>query len=120
MNDLSDLFACLGITKGLEGKDPFKDRVAIAHMLAERLEPGTNKHWFDLIAVADLWAAPVMDWHDLMDSSILQNFGIIGKSQRSGQSFSALLAPLRFYGARPVAKGAAPYLNEELIFWSIR
>lgn len=118
MNDLSDLFACLGIANGLEGKDPFEDRDAIAQILAEQLETDTKDHWINLITAADMWAAPVMDWHDLIGSGILQNLGMIGESQRGGREFSTLLAPMRFDGARPVAKGAAPYLNEDLIAWS--
>ncbi len=118
MNDLSELFACLGITHGLVGKDPFADRDAIAHVLAEQLETGTNDHWTILMAKADMWAAPVLDWHDLIDSNTLQNLGMIGESERGGQSFNTLLAPLRIDGSRPVANGAAPYLNEEQITWT--
>jgi len=118
MNDLGDLFACLGINQDLCGLDPFADRDAISQMLSERLGTGPTDHWIKLLTAADMWAAPVMDWHGLIDSGILQNLGMIGKSQRGDQSFNTLLSPLRIDGSRPIAEGAAPYLQNDLISWS--
>lgn len=117
MNDLRDLFACLGIGQSLDGLSPFKDRDEIADLLANHLAHETSKFWIEKLAEADLWAAPVMDWHDLVDSGILQKLGMIGEVKRGEQSFTSLLSPLRIDGARPAAEGPAPYLSESPVCW---
>ena len=118
MNDLKDLFQTLEVTCSLEGLDPFSDRDAIAAILAEKLAFRSTEHWTRKMTDADLWAAPVMDWNELIDSGTLQKLGMIGKNARGDQSFSVLLSPLRVDGSRPSAVGSAPYLNENPISWS--
>lgn len=118
MNDLKDMFRTLEITSSLDGLDPFADRDAIATILAETLETGTTDHWISRLTDDDLWAAPVMDWHELIDSGTLQNLGMIGQNARGDHSFDVMLSPLRVDGARPAATGSAPYLNDGPISWS--
>ncbi len=118
MNDLHDLFHCLEIGASLEGLDPFEDRDIIARMLADQLASRPTGAWLERMNQAGLWAAPVMDWHGLVNSGILQELGMVGEARRGDRNFSTLLSPLRIDGARPSAAGAAPYLSEEPISWS--
>jgi len=118
MNDLKDMFSTLEITSPMDGLDPFSDRDAIASILAEALATQATEYWITRLTDADLWAAPVMDWHELIKSGTLQNLGMIGKNQRGDQDFSVMLSPLRVDGGRPAAAGAAPYLNDGPISWS--
>lgn len=118
MNDLHDLFHCLDIGASLEGLDPFEDRDIIARMLADQLASRPTGAWLDRMDKAGLWAAPVMDWHGLVNSGILQELGMVGETQRGDRSFNTLLSPLRIDGGRPAAEGPAPYLSEEPISWT--
>lgn len=118
MNDLQALFRCLGISASLEGLDPFEDRDVIARLLAEQVATQPTQAWLDKMDDADLWAAPVMDWHQLVNSGILQELGMIGETRRGEESFNTLLSPLRIDGSRPAAQGPAPYLGEEPLSWS--
>jgi len=118
MNDLDDLFTCLGIDLSLDGLDPFKDRDEISDILAERLAVKTTEDWLAKLTEDDMWAAPVMDWHGLIESGILHKLGMIAENQRGGSTFASLLSPLRVNGARPSALGAAPYMSEQPISWS--
>lgn len=117
MNDLQDLFACLGINRSLDGLNPFDDRDKIAALLNDHLATQPTSTWIEKMVEADLWAAPVMDWHGLIDSGILQKLGMIGDVQRGEQSFHSLLSPLRVDGKRPAAIGAAPYLSGDAVNW---
>ncbi len=119
MNDLQDLFACLGIKQSLEGLDPFEDRDTIARHLANHLVLQSTQTWIEKMTLADLWAAPVMDWHALINSGILQKMGMIGDIQRGKSSFRSLLSPLRIDGTRLTATGAAPYLSQDRISWKM-
>lgn len=118
MNDLQALFRCLGIAASLEGLDPFEDRDVIARLLADQVATQPTQAWLDKMDDADLWAAPVMDWHQLVNSGILQELGMIGETRRGDESFNTLLSPLRIDGSRPAAQGPAPYLGEEPLSWS--
>ncbi|WP_422041256.1 CaiB/BaiF CoA transferase family protein [Roseibium sp.] len=118
MNDLQALFRCLGISASLEGLDPFEDRDVIARLLADQVATQPTQAWLDKMDDADLWAAPVMDWHQLVNSGILQELGMIGETRRGDESFNTLLSPLRIDGSRPAAHGPAPYLGEEPLSWS--
>lgn len=118
MNDLQALFRCLGISASLEGLDPFVDRDVIARLLAEQVATQPTQAWLDKMDDVDLWAAPVMDWHQLVNSGILQELGMIGETRRGDESFNTLLSPLRIDGSRPAAQGPAPYLGEEPLSWS--
>ncbi|WP_421980274.1 CaiB/BaiF CoA transferase family protein [Roseibium sp.] len=118
MNDLQALFRCLGISASLEGLDPFEDRDVIARLLAEQVATQPTQAWLDKMDDADLWAAPVMDWHQLVNSGILQELGMIGETRRGDESFNTLLSPLRIDGSRPAAQGPAPYLGEEPLSWT--
>lgn len=118
MNDLQALFRCLGISASLEGLDPFEDRDVIARLLAGQVATQPTQAWLDKMDDVDLWAAPVMDWHQLVNSGILQELGMIGETRRGDESFNTLLSPLRIDGSRPAAQGPAPYLGEEPLSWS--
>ncbi|XWN23479.1 MAG: CoA transferase [Roseibium sp.] len=118
MNNLQDLFQCVGLCASLEDLNPFEDRDIIARMLADQLVTKTTRAWLDKMDHAGLWAAPVMDWHELVNSGILQKLGMVGETRRGGESFSTLLSPLRVNGERPAAQGPAPYLCDEPISWS--
>ena len=118
MNDLQDLFECLDVHGSLEDLDPFEDRDLIARMLADTLASQSTAVWLDKMDHAGLWAAPVMDWHALVNSGILQKLGMVGEARRGDRSYTTLLSPLRIDGERPAVAGAAPYLSGEPISWS--
>ena len=118
MNALQDLFECLDVHGSLEDLDPFEDRDLIARMLADTLASQSTAVWLDKMDHAGLWAAPVMDWHALVNSGILQKLGMVGEARRGDRNYTTLLSPLRVDGERPAAAGAAPYLSGEPISWS--
>ncbi|MEP3048224.1 MAG: CaiB/BaiF CoA-transferase family protein [Roseibium sp.] len=118
MNDLGDLFASLGVNHCLEGLNPFDNRDEIAHLLAKQLARKSTSSWIEILAEADLWAAPVMDWNGFVDSGILQKLNMIGETRRGDQTFNSLLSPLRIDGARPAAESPAPYLSEKPVSWN--
>ncbi|MEO0979599.1 MAG: CoA transferase [Pseudomonadota bacterium] len=118
MNDLEDLFQCLGVSGSLEGLDPFEDRDVIARMLADQLATQPTQAWMDRMDHAGLWAAPVMDWHQFVNAGILQKLGMVGETRRGDRSFNTLLSPLRIDGERPAAAGPAPYLGKDPVSWT--
>lgn len=117
MNDLNDLFDCLGIAHSLDGLDPFTNRDEIAQLIADGLRTSTTQECVERMKAADLWAAPVMDWNGLIDSNILQNLGMIGAERRGSHKINTLLSPLRVDGHRRSATGPAPYLSTAPITW---
>ena len=117
MNDLQSLFTCLGMKQPHEVLDPFEDRDTIAQCLADHLATQPTNSWVGKMTRSGLWAAPVMDWHGLIDSGILQKLGMIGEVRRGEESFHSLLSPLRIDGERFAATDAAPYLTDNPITW---
>ncbi|MCY6381951.1 CaiB/BaiF CoA transferase family protein [Hoeflea prorocentri] len=118
MNDLTELFGNLGLEFPSDTLDPFGHRDEIAARIADRIVQDKTDYWIAKLAEADMWAAPVMNWQELIDSGILQKLGMIGATERGGQKIGALLSPIRVDGSRPSAHGPAPYLGETPIGWS--
>ena len=117
MNDLKELFELLEIAFPDKTPHPFSNRDEIAAELASGFLQRSTDHWMSKLTEADLWAAPVMDWKDLIDSGILQNLGMIGATERGGRKIEALLSPIRVDGSRPTAPGPAPYLGDSPLTW---
>lgn len=117
MNNLDTLFDCLGIPTQIKHLDPFEDRDKISTLIGKTLRSNTRAHWVDVMQRAGIWSAPVMDWHDLLSSGILQKLGMIGSTTRGSAQISTVKSPLRVDGTRPSAEGAAPYLSDVDLAW---
>ncbi|WP_204115259.1 CaiB/BaiF CoA transferase family protein [Shimia biformata] len=120
MNDLGDLYECLGLAAPDASRDPFADRDLIQSEIAAAVRPLTTKSFIKTTEARDIWAAPVSDWRDLRQSGVLQALGCIGETSRGGETFASVLSPLRVDGARLRADGAAPYLGAARPEWATR
>lgn len=117
MNDLGTLFNCLGIEADIAHLDAFEDRDAISDLIGSKLKTNTRDHWVSLMQDVGIWAAPVMDWNDLLATGVLQKLDMLGTSARGEAEIATVKSPLRVDGTRPTADGAAPYLSTAPLAW---
>ena len=117
MNDIDALFRCLGMAARQTGLDPFADRDRIQAQIAHHVAGCDTISLIRKMEADDIWAAPVMDWHDLRGTGILNTLDCLGRAERGGQDFAIVKSPIRINGTRPFASGAAPYLGSDQTGW---
>ncbi len=120
MNDLRTLFEVLGIEAELKTLDAFADRDEISALIGASLRARTRDESVAFMDAAGIWCAPVMDWHDLLGSGILQELDMIGATTRGDSEIGTVRSPLRIDGTRPSAIGPAPYLETTNLTWKSR
>ncbi|RMD92901.1 MAG: CoA transferase [Alphaproteobacteria bacterium] len=120
MNDLERLAECLALEAPFSGLDPFRHRDAIKAELATHLATGPTERWMQAFVEADIWAAPVMDWRELVASGVLQSLDMLGETERGQARIRTLRGPLRIDGRRPSAEAPAPRLGEDTPRWRAR
>lgn len=117
MNDLSTLTDCLGIDPIPAELDAFRDCDAVTALLANPLRTRKASDWMALFDEAGIWAAPICNWEEFLDSKILDQLEMRGTNKRGETDIQALLSPLRINKGRAAADGPAPYLSEATVNW---
>jgi crotonobetainyl-CoA:carnitine CoA-transferase CaiB-like acyl-CoA transferase len=92
--------------------DPFAERDRIKAGIATALATRPTAEWMEAFITADIWAAPVMDWRDLMASGVMETLEMLQEVRRGGVELRTTRLPIKFDGHRPAAARAAPDLGD--------
>lgn len=112
MGKLSLLAQITGLDAATLALDEFTDRDAIKAALAKRLLLKSTEDWMQDFTAADVWAAPVMDWQQMVDSGVLQTLDMVQEITRGDVSMRTTKLPLQIDGKRPGSSRAAPELGD--------
>jgi len=112
MGKLDILAGLTGLDAATAGLDPFAERDRIKAGLAEALAGKTTAEWMERFIAADIWAAPVMDWRELVASGIMQTLDMLQEVRRGEVRLQTTRLPIKFDGYRPAGDRAAPSLGD--------
>lgn len=112
MGKLDILAELTGLASEIATLDTFTQRDEIKAGLAERLQTQGNAAWMEAFVAADIWAAPIMNWQDLMDSGVLETLDMVQEISRGDVKMRTTKLPLRIDGIRPASSTAAPELGD--------
>ena len=94
--------------------EAFTKRDEIKHLVAARLEAETTRHWLDRLEPADIWAAEVLDWPQLMQTAAFRQLDLLQTVTRpDGVSIRTTACPIRVDGTRPKRSMAAPKIGAQ-------
>lgn len=112
MGKLDLLAAITGLDAGTAGLDPFTARDQIKAGLAAALAAKPTAAWMDAFIAADIWAAPVLDWQQLVATGMMDRLDMLQEVERGDVRLRTTRLPIKFDGARPAARRAAPALGD--------
>jgi len=112
MGKLDLLARITGLEPTTATLDPFAERDRIKAGLATALATRPTAEWMEAFITADIWAAPVMDWRDLMASGVMETLDMLQEVRRGGVELRTTRLPIKFDGHRPAAARAAPELGD--------
>jgi crotonobetainyl-CoA:carnitine CoA-transferase CaiB-like acyl-CoA transferase len=112
MGKLDILAKITGLDADTAGLDPFAARDRIKAGLAAALATKPTSVWMDAFIAADIWAAPVMDWRDLMGTGVMETLDMLQEVERGEIKLRTTRLPIKFDGQRPAARHAAPALGD--------
>ena len=105
--DLPDLSAWTG-------PETFSRRDEIKQQIAARLATAPTAHWLGLLEPADIWAAEVLDWPRLMQTSAFRQLDLLQAVTRAdGVQVRTTACPIRIDGQRPKHARAAPRIGAD-------
>ncbi len=92
--------------------DAFQRRDEIKTMIASRLQEKTVAEWLAILEPADIWAAEVLDWPQLLQSAAFRQLDILQTVTRDdGVSVRTTATPIRVNGVRAKNSLAAPTIG---------
>ncbi len=92
--------------------DAFQRRDEIKTMIASRLQEKTVAEWLAILEPADIWAAEVLDWPQLLQSAAFRQLDILQTVTRDdGVSVRTTASPIRVNGVRAKNGLAAPTIG---------
>ncbi len=112
MGKLDILAGITGLDVGTAGLDPFIARDQIKAGLAKALATKPTEVWMEAFIAADIWAAPVLDWQQLVATGIMDRLDMLQEVERGDVRLRTTRLPIKFDGVRPAARRAAPALGE--------
>lgn len=91
----------------------FVERDRIKLMIAGHLSQNTTGHWLSVLRPADVWCAPVLDWHELVAQDAFRRLDMLQTVGRpDGTRILTTRSPIRIDGGRPEVERAAPLIGE--------
>ncbi len=92
--------------------DAFQRRDEIKTMIASRLQEKTVAEWLAILEPADIWAAEVLDWPQLLQSAAFRQLDMLQTVTRDdGTSVGTTASPIRVNGVRTKNGLAAPTIG---------
>ncbi|MFS8049101.1 CaiB/BaiF CoA transferase family protein [Rhizobium sp. BR 314] len=92
--------------------DTFQRRDEIKTMIANRLQEKTVREWLALLEPADIWAAEVLDWPQLLQSAAFRQLDMLQTVSRDDRtSVRTTASPIRVNGIRAKNDLAAPKIG---------
>ena len=94
--------------------EAFQRRDEIKSLIASRLEQKTVQGWLDILEPADIWAAEVLDWPKLLQTSAFRQLDMLQTVSRGdGTSVRTTASPIRVNGIRAKNSLAAPSIGSQ-------
>jgi CoA:oxalate CoA-transferase len=91
----------------------FTERDTIKKLIASAIATQTVGEWMAIFEPADVWCAPVFDWHQLMESEGFRTLDLLQTVERDDDvSIVTTRSPIRVNGERPKIERAAPRVGE--------
>lgn len=112
MGKLDLLATITGLDAATSSLDPFADRDRIKAALAAALATQPTEAWMQAFIAADIWAAPVLDWQQLVATGMMESLDMLQEVARGDVRLRTTRLPIKFDGARPAAHRAAPALGD--------
>lgn len=112
MGKLDLLAEITGLAPEIAALDAFEHRDTIKAGLAARLSTASTADWMAKFVEADIWAAPIMNWDNLMDSGVLETLDMVQEISRGDVKMRTTKLPVRIDGTRPASTVAAPTLGD--------
>ena len=112
MGKLDILAGITGLDRETAALDPFIARDRIKAGLAAALATRPTAAWMDAFIAADIWAAPVLDWRELVATGMMETLDMLQTVERGDVRLQTTRLPIKFDGQRPAARRAAPTLGE--------
>ncbi|NEI70377.1 CoA transferase [Rhizobium lusitanum] len=92
----------------------FQHRDEIKSLIASRLQEKTVQQWLAILEPADIWAAEVLDWPQLLQSAAFRQLDMLQTVTRDdGVSVRTTASPIRVNGVRAKNSLAAPTIGSE-------
>ena len=112
MGKLDILAGITGLDPATAGLDPFAARDRIKAGLAVALATKPSADWMQAFIAADIWAAPVMNWEELVATGMMETLDMLQTVERGDVRLKTTRLPIKFDGQRPSARRAAPALGD--------
>lgn len=112
MGKLDLLATITGLDAAASSLDPFAERDRIKAALAAALATKPTEAWMQAFIAADIWAAPVLDWQQLVATGMMETLDMLQEVARGDVRLTTTRLPIKFDGARPAAHRAAPALGD--------
>ena len=112
MGKLDILAGITGLDSQTATLDPFAARDRIKAGLAAALTTKPTAEWMEAFIAADIWAAPVMDWRELVATGMMDTLDMLQTVERGEVRLRTTRLPIKFDGQRPGARRAAPALGD--------
>lgn len=94
--------------------EAFQRRDEIKSLIASRLEQKTAQEWLSILEPADIWAAEVLDWPKLLQTSAFRQLDMLQTVTRGdGASVRTTASPIRVNGIRHKNELAAPTIGSQ-------
>ena len=94
--------------------DAFQRRDEIKSLIASRLKQKAIREWLDIMEPADIWAAEVLDWPKLLQTSAFRQLDMLQTVTRGdGVSVQTTASPIRVNGERAKNGLAAPAIGSQ-------
>jgi len=112
MGKLDILAGITGLDRETASLDPFTARDRIKAGLAASLATKPSAEWMEAFVAADIWAAPVLDWRELVAMDMMETLDMLQEVERGDVRLKTTRLPIKFDGQRPAAPKAAPALGD--------
>lgn len=94
--------------------DAFQRRDEIKSLIASRLKQKAIREWLDIMEPADIWAAEVLDWPKLLQTSAFRQLDMLQTVTRGDDvSVQTTASPIRVNGVRAKNGLAAPAIGSQ-------
>ncbi len=113
---LGNLLGCEALKGYRDGQEAFDKRSEIKAVLAAHLATGSTAHWLTILEAADIWCAPVQDWHTLMGHDGFKLLEMLQTvTMGDGYTYDTTACPIRIDGVRLKASKGSPKLGEHAV-----
>ena len=112
MGKLNILAGITGLDAATVALDPFAQRDRIKADLANALATRPTAAWMEEFIQADIWAAPVLNWRELVATGVMDTLNMLQEVQRGEVRLKTTRLPMKIDGSRPAATRAAPELGD--------